>query len=99
MRSQWADEQFIAPDNRSPFHSLRRRQNRCFDVLSALIAIAVVLFAIGPIVWTLLTSFKTESEIVSSTIHLPAGVALDGQLREHLAPLRLPHACSRTAPL
>lgn len=75
MHNQWANEQFIVPDNRSPFQSLRRRQ-RMFDILSALIAIAIVLFAIGPIVWTLLTSFKTESEIVSSTItYLPESLS------------------------
>lgn len=74
MASQWANEQFIVPEGRSPLQSLARTK-RLFDVLSGAIAIAIVIFAIGPIVWTFLTSLKGESEIVSSTItYLPDNV-------------------------
>jgi multiple sugar transport system permease protein len=50
--------------SRSPFRSLRRTR-RFYDVLASIVVLAVVTFAIGPIVWTVLTSFKTEDEIVS----------------------------------
>ncbi|MCO5221746.1 MAG: carbohydrate ABC transporter permease [Thermomicrobiales bacterium] len=47
-----------------PFGSLRRIR-RFYDVVAAIVVVLVVLFAMGPIVWTVLTSFKTEGEIVS----------------------------------
>jgi multiple sugar transport system permease protein len=50
--------------SRSPFGSLKRTR-RFYDVLASIVVLAVVTFAIGPIVWTVLTSFKTEHEIVS----------------------------------
>jgi multiple sugar transport system permease protein len=50
--------------SRSPFGSLKRTR-RFFDVLASIVVLAVVTFAIGPIVWTVLTSLKTEGEIVS----------------------------------
>ena len=50
--------------SRSPFGSLKRTR-RFFDVLASIVVLAVVTFAIGPIVWTVLTSLKTEAEIVS----------------------------------
>lgn len=52
------------PRSRSPFGSLKRTR-RFFDVLASIVVLAVVTFAIGPIVWTVLTSLKTEAEIVS----------------------------------
>ncbi len=60
-----------------PFDSLRRTR-RFYDVLAAVVVVIVVLFAIGPIVWTVLTSFKTESEIVSRDFtYLPTLVTFD----------------------
>lgn len=47
-----------------PFDSLRRTR-RFYDVLASIVVIVIVCFAIGPIVWTVLTSFKTEDQIVS----------------------------------
>jgi multiple sugar transport system permease protein len=47
-----------------PFDSLRRTR-RFYDVVAAVVVLLVVIFAIGPIVWTVLTSFKTEDQIVS----------------------------------
>jgi multiple sugar transport system permease protein len=62
---------------RSPFQSIRRSR-RLFDILSIGITIMVVVFAIGPIVWTTLTSFKSEAEIVSSDFtYLPERVSFD----------------------
>jgi multiple sugar transport system permease protein len=58
-----------APDytesrSRSPLGSLTRTR-RFYDILASIVVLAVVIFAIGPIIWTVLTSFKTEGEIVS----------------------------------
>ena len=65
---------------RSLFGS-RKRSERLFDFLSTAIAILAVLFAIAPIVWTLLTSFKTESEIVSSTLsYVPNSLTFENYL-------------------
>jgi multiple sugar transport system permease protein len=50
--------------SRSPFGSLKRTR-RFYDILASIVVLAVVTFAIGPIVWTVLTSLKTEGEIVS----------------------------------
>jgi multiple sugar transport system permease protein len=50
--------------SRAPFGSLKRTR-RFYDVLASIVVLAVVTFAIGPIVWTVLTSFKTEDEIVT----------------------------------
>lgn len=49
--------------SRSRIGSLKRTR-RFYDVLASIVVLAVVTFAIGPIVWTVLTSFKTEDEIV-----------------------------------
>ncbi len=63
--------------SRSPFGSLRRTA-RLFDVLSVVITVTIVIFAMAPIVWTTLTSFKSEAEIVSSEFrYLPERVTLD----------------------
>lgn len=51
-----------------PFGSLSRSR-RFFNVVSTAIALIVVVFAVFPIVWTAMTSFKAESDIVTSTIH------------------------------
>jgi multiple sugar transport system permease protein len=50
--------------SRSRFGSLKRTR-RFYDILASIVVLAVVTFAIGPIVWTVLTSLKTEGEIVS----------------------------------
>ena len=55
---------YDVPHSRSPFGSLSRSR-RLYNLLSATIAIIVVLFAISPIVWTALTSLKSEAEIVT----------------------------------
>jgi multiple sugar transport system permease protein len=50
--------------SRMPFDSLRRTR-RFYDVVAVVVVILVVVFAMGPIVWTVLTSFKLEDQIVS----------------------------------
>ena len=63
--------------SRSRFGSLRRTR-RYYDVLASIVVLAVVTFAIGPIVWTVLTSFKTEDEIVVRDFRfLPASLTFD----------------------
>ena len=63
--------------SRSRFGSLKRTR-RFYDVLASIVVLAVVTFAIGPIVWTVLTSFKTEDEIVSRDFRfLPTSLTFD----------------------
>ncbi len=65
------------PRTRSPFGSLSRTR-RFYDVLAATVVAIVVVFAIAPIVWTVLTSFKTEKEIVSANFtFLPHAITID----------------------
>jgi len=65
------------PRSRSPLGSLKRSR-RLFDVLSATIAIVVVIFAFAPILWTALTSLKAESDIVTSSIrYIPSKLTLE----------------------
>ena len=54
------------PRTLSPFGSLSRTR-RFYDVVASIVVVIVVTFAIAPIVWTVLTSFKTEKEIVSAS--------------------------------
>jgi multiple sugar transport system permease protein len=62
---------------RSPFRSVQRSE-RLFNILSMSITIVVVVFAIAPIIWTTLTSFKGEAEIVSSEFtYLPERLSFD----------------------
>ena len=61
----------------SPFGSLRRTR-RFYDVLASIVVGIVVIFALGPIVWTVLTSFKTENQIVNANFtFLPTSVTFD----------------------
>jgi multiple sugar transport system permease protein len=63
--------------SRSRFGSLKRTR-RFFDVLALIVVLAVVTYAIGPIVWTVLTSLKTEGEIVSRDFHfLPTSLTFE----------------------
>jgi multiple sugar transport system permease protein len=62
---------------RTRFGSLKRTR-RFYDLLAAIVVLAVVTFAIGPIVWTVLTSFKTEDEIVVRDFRfLPTSLTFD----------------------
>lgn len=62
---------------RSPFSSLKR-SNRLFNAASYAIAIIVVSFAIFPVVWTGLTSFKAESDIVTSSVrYIPSHLTFE----------------------
>lgn len=63
--------------SRTALGSLKRTR-LFFDVLASIVVLAVVIFAMGPIVWTVLTSLKTESEIVSRDFSfLPASLSLE----------------------
>lgn len=68
---------YITPRPRSPLQSLRRSR-RLFDVVSATIAVIVVIFAVAPILWTALTSLKAESDIVTASIrYIPSHLTLE----------------------
>lgn len=61
----------------SPFGSLARTR-RLYNLSSAAIAIVIVAFAMAPIAWTALTSFKPEADIVTSTTrYLPRTVTFE----------------------
>jgi len=67
--------------HKSPLGSMRRSA-KLFDVVSAIVAILVVCFAIVPIAWTLLTSFKIESDIVSPSVkYIPTTLTWDNYIR------------------
>ena len=55
----------------TPGASVKRTEG-LFDGISVVVVVLAVVFSMAPIVWTLLTSFKLESEIVSSRLsYLP----------------------------
>lgn len=61
----------------SPFGSLRRTR-RFYDLIAIVVVAIVVFFAIAPIVWTVLTSFKTEKQIVNANFTwLPTSITID----------------------
>jgi multiple sugar transport system permease protein len=65
------------PVARSPFGSLRRTR-RFYDLVASVVVLLVVIYAIAPIVWTVLTSFKTEKQIVNANFTwLPSSVTID----------------------
>lgn len=56
----------------------QRKFERLLDVVTYLIIIAVVAFALFPIVWTLLTSLKTEGDIINANIqYIPRTITFD----------------------
>lgn len=64
----------------APFGSLSRTR-RFYDVVASVVVLIVVFFAIAPIVWTVLTSVKTEKEIVSVNFtYLPHAVTFDNYI-------------------
>lgn len=64
----------------APFGSLRRTR-RVYDVVASVVVLIVVFFAMAPIVWTVLTSVKTEKEIVSVNFtYLPHAVTFDNYI-------------------
>jgi multiple sugar transport system permease protein len=68
---------YETPRRLSPFGSLRRSR-RFYDVIATVVVLIVVSFAIAPILWTVLTSFKTEKQIVNANFTwLPTAVTID----------------------
>lgn len=56
----------------------QRKTERLLDVLTYLVIGAVVLFALLPIVWTLLTSLKVEKDIITINLqYLPQTITFD----------------------
>lgn len=55
----------------------RYRGDLAVNILSYVVMIGLALFCVGPIIWTLLTSFKLEEDIVTSSIvYLPTRFTL-----------------------
>lgn len=58
-----------------------RRTERLMDLLTYAVLLAIVLFAILPLFWVLITSFKPEGDIVTATLqYWPQHVTLDNYL-------------------
>jgi multiple sugar transport system permease protein len=58
-----------------------RRIERLMDLLTYIVLITIVLFAVLPLVWVFLTSFKPESDIVTAQIqYIPRNVTFDNYL-------------------
>ncbi len=56
----------------------QRRTNRFLDGVTYAILLSLVVFALAPLLWTLLTSFKAENDIVSATLqYVPQHFTLD----------------------
>jgi multiple sugar transport system permease protein len=56
----------------------QRRTNLMLDGLAYLVVGLVTLFAVFPLAWTLLTSFKREQDIVTDTMqYLPRSLTFD----------------------
>jgi multiple sugar transport system permease protein len=56
----------------------QRRINRLYDLVTYTVTSLVIIFSIFPIVWTVLTSFKVEADIVTATLqYLPRAVTFD----------------------
>ncbi|GAA3007548.1 carbohydrate ABC transporter permease [Streptosporangium longisporum] len=63
----------------APAHVRRRRKNPigAFGVLSHLALLVWAILIVGPILWTFLSSFKTNTEIFGDAITLPASFGWD----------------------
>ncbi len=56
----------------------QRKTERLLDIVTYLIIIGVVIFALFPIVWTFLTSLKTEKDIITINLqYLPENITFD----------------------
>jgi multiple sugar transport system permease protein len=55
----------------------QRRLDRALDLFTGLLVLAIVVFCIFPLIWTLLTSLKPEADIVTATLqYVPQHVTL-----------------------
>ncbi|MBZ0301640.1 MAG: carbohydrate ABC transporter permease [Anaerolineae bacterium] len=56
----------------------QRNANRFWSTLAYLVILGVVVFSVGPILWTIITSLKPEQDIVTSELqYLPRNITLD----------------------
>ena len=67
----------------------RRQTQRMYDIIAYAVLIAAFTFAIFPILWTLLTSLKSNADIVTSADPVRAAAANAGQLRHAVGAGRL----------
>lgn len=68
----------MAANQALPRHRSHKRTQQTYDLLATIIIIASVIFAIFPIVWTALTSFKSEQDVVTNQLqYIPQNPTLD----------------------
>jgi multiple sugar transport system permease protein len=68
----------MAANQALPRQRSHKRTQQLYDTLATVIIIATVLFAIFPIVWTALTSFKREEDVVTNDLqYIPQHPTLD----------------------
>jgi len=59
----------------------QRKTERVLDILTYLVIIAVVSFALFPIIWTFLTSLKVEKDIITINLqYLPQSITFDNYI-------------------
>lgn len=55
-----------------------RTSNRLWSILAYTVIVIVIVFSLGPILWTVITSLKPEQDIVTSQLqYLPQNITLD----------------------
>jgi multiple sugar transport system permease protein len=60
----------------------RYRGDRLLNLLTYAVLVALAVFCIGPVLWTLLTSLKEESEIITAQVaYLPSHLTFDNYAR------------------
>jgi multiple sugar transport system permease protein len=68
----------MAAQQALPRQRSHKRTQQVYDVIATVIILATVVFAIFPIVWTALTSFKSEQDVVTNELqYLPQNPTLD----------------------
>ena len=84
--------------NRSlPRQRSHKRTQQMYDMIASIIIIAAVVFAIFPIIWTGLTSLKSEQDVVTNDLqYIPQNPTLETTTRCSIAPA-MP-TCFATAP-
>lgn len=68
----------MAANQALPRQRSHKRTQQIYDLLATIIIIASVIFAVFPIVWTALTSFKSEQDVVTNELqYIPQNPTLD----------------------
>ena len=67
---------------KTSFGAMTGRERLCFVLKYLFMALCVVV-ALFPIIWVILSSFKTNAEILSNGISLPTHFGFDGAINPH----------------